>query len=202
LTIRTCAFNLLIETRIAPLKGIRKHHKHSTGVIQDDDYHPYGLGADMTHSRFFQLSLSFPVILWAIGLIGYSAATKQDYEFIAKHLFDALRVFVPYLLFAAAVWRLAKNKPYRSLIVLAFVIPMVWGIFFTLCYMPYSYFKEKLLDWYILCIMGFWATFVAYFAEIIPYIILTAFRENFTSEAENNDAASTLDPAPATPETS
>ncbi|NJD55732.1 MAG: hypothetical protein FIA94_04915 [Nitrospirae bacterium] len=172
------------------------------GVIPDYDYHPYGLGADMTHSRYFQLSLSFPFILWAIGLGGYSIATTQNYEFIATHLLDALRVFVPYLLFAAVVWRLAKNKPYRSLIALAFVIPIAWGIFFTVCYMPYSYFKEKMLDWYILCIMGFWATFVAYVAEIIPYVILAAFRDNFTSETVNSNAASSLDAAPASPERS
>jgi len=156
----------------------------------------------MTHSRFFQLSLFFPFILWAIGLFGYSVVFKQSYDFIVKNMLDALRVFVPYLFFAAAVWRMARNKPYRALVFLAFVVPIVWGIFFTLCYMPYSYFKEKMLDWYILCIMGFWATFVAYLAEVIPYLILTTFKDSFTSETENNNAASPLDHTPASPERS
>jgi ABC-type spermidine/putrescine transport system permease subunit II len=115
-------------------------------------------------------------------------------------MFDALRVFVPYLIFAAAVWKLAKNKPYRTLIFLAFVVPIIWGIFFTLCYMPYSYFKEKLLDWYILCIMGFWATFVAYFAEVIPYVILVTFKDVFQDAPMTNRAVPPLDHSPASPE--
>jgi len=156
----------------------------------------------MTHARFFQLSLSFPFILWAIGLFGYSIVSKHNYEFISQHVFDALRVFAPYLVFAAAVWRMARNKPYRALIFLAFIVPIVWGLFFTLCYMPYSYFKEKMLDWYILCIMGFWATFVAYLAEIIPYLILATFKENFASATENNSAASSIDHTPASSERS
>ncbi len=156
----------------------------------------------MTHSRFFQLSLFFPLILWALGLFGYSLVFKQSYDFIVKNMFDALRVFVPYLIFAAAVWRIARNKPYRALVFLAFVVPIVWGIFFTLCYMPYSYFKEKMLDWYILCIMGFWATFVAYLAEIIPYLILVTFKEHFTSQTEDDGSVSLLDQTPASPERS
>ena len=156
----------------------------------------------MTHARFFQLSLSFPFILWAIGLFGYSIVTKQNYEFISQHVLDALRVFAPYLIFSAAVWRMARNRPYRALIFLAFIVPIVWGIFFTLCYMPYSYFKEKMLDWYILCIMGFWATFVAYLAEIIPYLILATFKENFANATENNSAAASINHTPASSERS
>ncbi len=156
----------------------------------------------MTHSRFFQLSLFFPLILWALGLFGYSLVFKQGYDFVAKNMFDALRVFVPYLIFAAAVWQIARNKPYRALVFLVFVVPIVWGIFFTLCYMPYSYFKEKMLDWYILCIMGFWATFVAYLAEIIPYLILVTFKENFTSWTGDDSLSSPLDHTPASPERS
>jgi len=117
-----------------------------------------------------------------------------------NNMSDALRVFVPYLIFAAAVWKLAKNKPYKTLIFLAFVVPIAWGFFFTLCYMPYSYFKEKMLDWYILCIMGFWATLVAYFAEVIPYLILVIFKGNFKDATINNGAASTLDYSPVSPE--
>jgi len=154
----------------------------------------------MTQSKFFQLSLFFPIVLWAIGLFGFSLLYKQSYDFIMNNMSDALRVFVPYLIFAAAVWKLAKNKPYKTLIFLAFVVPIAWGFFFTLCYMPYSYFKEKMLDWYILCIMGFWATLVAYFAEVIPYLILVIFKGNFKDATINNGAASTLDYSPVSPE--
>jgi hypothetical protein len=153
----------------------------------------------MTHSRFFQLSLSFPIVVWAVGLFGYSLISRQTHDFIVKNMLDALRVFVPYLIFAAAVWKLAKNKPYRTLVFLAFVVPIIWGIFFTLCYMPYSYFKEKLLDWYILCIMGFWATFVAYFAEVIPYVILITFKDVFQDAPMTNRAVPPLDHSPASP---
>jgi len=146
------------------------------------------------------LSLSFPIVVWAVGLFGYSLISRQTHGFIVKNMFDALRVFVPYLIFAAAVWKLAKNKPYRTLVFLAFVVPIIWGIFFTLCYMPYSYFKEKLLDWYILCIMGFWATFVAYFAEVIPYVILVTFKDVFQDAPITNRPASPLDHSPASPE--
>lgn len=139
-------------------------------------------------------------MLWAIGLFGYSIVSKQDYEFIMKHMIDALRVFVPYLIFSAAVWRIARDKPYRTLVLLAFVVPIVWGIFFTLCYLPYSYFKEKMLDWYILCIMGFWATFVAYLSEIVPYFILTTFKDNFTNNAGNNNVLSSFERTSASPE--
>lgn len=154
----------------------------------------------MTHSRFFQLSLSFPIVVWAVGLFGYSLISRQTHGFIVKNMFDALRVFVPYLIFAVAVWKLAKNKPYRTLVLLAFVVPIIWGIFFTLCYMPYSYFKERLLDWYILCIMGFWATFVAYFAEVIPYVILVTFKDVFQDAPITNRAVPPLDHSPASPE--
>jgi hypothetical protein len=156
----------------------------------------------MTHSKFFQYSLSFPLVMWAVGLLGYTIAFRQSSDFVLKNMFDALRVFVPYLIFTAGIWRLASNKPYRTLIFLAFLVPIVWGVFFTLCYMPYSYFKEKLLDWYILCIMGFWATFVAYLAEVIPYLILVTFKENFMSETESSSVTASLDHAPASPERS
>jgi hypothetical protein len=145
------------------------------------------------------LSLSFPIVVWAVGLFGYSLISRQTHDFIVKNMLDALRVFVPYLIFAAAVGKVAKNKPYRTLVFLAFVVPIIWGIFFTLCYMPYSYFKEKLLDWYILCIMGFWATFVAYFAEVIPYVILITFKDVFQDAPMTNRAVPPLDHSPASP---
>jgi hypothetical protein len=154
----------------------------------------------MTRSRFFQLSLFFPVLLWVLGMLGYSLMYKHSYDGIISNLFDALRVFVPYFFFAAIVWRLADNKPYRALMVMTFVIPIIWGIFFTLCYMPYSYFKERLLDWYILCIMGFWATFVAYFAELIPYLILVTFKDNFKDAPVKDLGPTPMNHASASPE--
>jgi hypothetical protein len=38
------------------------------------------------------------------------------------------------------------------------------------------------VDWKVLCIMDFWATVAAYFFEIIPYIILVAFKNDFKSD--------------------
>jgi len=83
----------------------------------------------MTQSRFFQLSLFFPLILWFLGLLVFSFVNKEGYAFIIKHMFDAIRVFVPYLLFAAGVWRLAANKPHRILMLIAFFAPIIWGLF-------------------------------------------------------------------------
>lgn len=136
----------------------------------------------MTQSRFFQLSLLFPFVLWCICLLLFSALYKEGSAFIINNLFNAFRVFVPYLVFAAIVWKLASNKPYRLLIPLAAVIPIVWGVFFTLFYMLISYAAERNVDpWHVLLIMAFWATVVAYLAEVIPFLVLTIFREDFKS---------------------
>jgi pilus assembly protein TadC len=136
----------------------------------------------MTQSRFFQLSLLFPFVLWCICLLVFSLAYREGADFILKNIFNACRVFVPYLIFAAVVWKLASEKPYRLLIPLASVVPIVWGFFFTLFYMLISYIFERSLDaWHVLCIMAFWATVVAYLAEIIPFLILTIFKDDFKS---------------------
>ena len=155
----------------------------------------------MTQSRFFQYSLLFPVLMWALGMLGYSLFFLRDYSIIMKILLDALRVFVPYSFFAAAIWKLARNRPYRALKFMAFVIPIAWGVFFTLCYMPYSYFKERLLDGHILCIMGFWATVVAYFAELMPYFVLVSFKDHFRdSPARGAGSAASMHHSPVSPE--
>lgn len=136
----------------------------------------------MTQSRFFQLSLFFPLILWFLGLLVFSAVNKEGYAFIIKHMFDAVRVFVPYLLFAAGVWKLAANKSHRILILIAFVAPIIWGVFFTLCYLLNAIVTDEVRDLKVLLMMAFWATLVAYFAEAIPHIVLTIFKNDFKPE--------------------
>ncbi len=136
----------------------------------------------MTQSRFFQLSLLFPLILWLLGLLVFSIVNKEGYAFIIKHMFDAIRVFVPYLLFAAGVWKVAANKPHRILILIAFFAPIIWGFFFMLCYLLNAIITDQVRDLSILLIMAFWATLVAYLAEAIPHIILTIFKNDFKSE--------------------
>jgi len=136
----------------------------------------------MTQSRFFQVALFFPFLLWGMALLVFSFLNGESNSFILTNLRDAYRVFVPYFIFVAAVWKLADAKPYRILLILAFVIPIVWGFFFTLCYIGHSYFKEGVIDWKVLCIMDFWATVVAYLFELIPYVVFATFKNDFKSE--------------------
>lgn len=136
----------------------------------------------MTQSRFFQIALFFPFVLWCFALIIFSLMNREGNAFILHNLYDAYRVFLPYFLFAAAVWKLAGSKPYRMLVLIALVVPIIWGFFFTLCYIGHSYFKEGVIDWKVLCIMNFWATVAAYLFELIPYIILVAFKNDFKSD--------------------
>jgi len=120
---------------------------------------------------------------------------REGADFILKNLFNACRVFVPYLIFAAVVWKLASKKPYRLLIPLASVVPIVWGVFFTLFYMLMSYIAERTVDpWYVLCIMAFWAAVVAYLAEIIPFLVLTIFKDDFKSREGKHIESTPLDP--------
>ncbi len=142
----------------------------------------------MTQSRFFQISLSFPLILWFLGLLVFSVVHKEGAAFILRHMFDAVRVFVPYILFAFMVWRLAANKPYRVLILMAFVVPIIWGIFFMLCYLLNATITDQVRDLHILLIMAFWATVVAYLAEIIPLIVLAVFKNDFRAEPSSGPA--------------
>ena len=134
----------------------------------------------MTQSRFFQISLFFPIALWCLCLLIFSFVYKEGAAFILDNLYNAYRVFVPYVIFAAALWKLADGRPYRILVPLASVIPIVWGVFFTLFYMLVSYIREGMIEtWYVLCIMAFWATVVAYLIEAIPLLILTIFKDDF-----------------------
>jgi hypothetical protein len=136
----------------------------------------------MTQSRFFQLSLFFPLILWFLGLLVFSIVNKEGYAFIIKHIFDSIRVFVPYLLFAAGIWKLAANKPHRILILIAFFAPIIWGLFFTICYLLNAIVTDQVRDLNVLLMMAFWATLVAYLAEAIPHIVLTIFKNDFKPE--------------------
>jgi hypothetical protein len=135
----------------------------------------------MTQSRFFQLALFFPLVLWCLCLMVFSLVYAQGAEFILKNLYYAYRVFVPYLIFAAAVWKVATDKPYRMLLLLASVVPIIWGIFFTLFYVMMSFIAERKVDeaGHVLCIMAFWATAVAYFVELVPFLVLTTFKDHF-----------------------
>lgn len=151
----------------------------------------------MTQSRFFQLSLLFPFVLWCLCLLAFSLVYREGADFIMKNLFNAARVFVPYLIFAAVVWKLASEKPYRLLIPLASVVPVVWGVFFTLFYMLMSYIVERTIEpWHVLCIMAFWAAVVAYLAEIIPFLILTIFKDDFKPREGKRIEGAPLDQCP------
>ncbi len=144
----------------------------------------------MTQSRFFQISLVFPFALWCFCLLLFSIAYKEGAAFILGNLFNACRVFVPYLIFAAAMWRLARNKTYRLLILMALVMPIIWGIFFTLFYVVVTLVTQRMLEqWYILFIMAFWAAFVAYLLEIIPLLVLTIFKDDLKSDAPDSGEA-------------
>ncbi len=154
----------------------------------------------MTQSRFFQISLYFPFALWLVCLVGFSIVTRGSNNFVLNNLYDAYRIFVPYLIFTALIWKMARNRPYRLLMLMAFVVPIVWGVFFTLFYMVVTFLRDHIIDkWYVLCIMSFWATVVAYLFEIIPYLILVIFKNDFRSESSEQVDRVPLDHAAPLP---
>lgn len=134
----------------------------------------------MTRSRFFQVSLFFPFILWCVALLVFSVLYKQGARFILDNLYTAYRVFIPYFIFAGVLWKVAGRKSYRSLILLASVIPMVWGVFFVLFYIVMAILRGDTIEpWYILAIMAFWATVVGYLLELIPLLVLNMLKDTF-----------------------
>ncbi len=136
----------------------------------------------MSQSRFFQLSLFFPFVLWCLALLFFSFLYRAGADFILDNLANAYRVFVPYLIFSAIVWKIIKDKPYNLLILAALIVPLAWGVFFTLFYVVATLITQHMVErWYILLIMGFWACLVAYVFEIIPLLILTIFKDDFKS---------------------
>jgi hypothetical protein len=100
--------------------------------------------------------------------------------FVLKNLYTSSPVFVPYIIYSAVIWKLAGNRSYSHLILIASIAPVFWGIFYTLSHMLLFYIKDRMIDGFlVLCIMTFWATVVGYLIEIIPLIILVAFRNDF-----------------------
>jgi uncharacterized membrane protein len=142
----------------------------------------------MTQSRFFQISLLFPFVLWGLCLLIFSFTYREGAAFILDNLYNAYRVFVPYLVFAAVLWKLAHRKPYRWLVLMAFVVPVIWGVFFVLFYALSSLVTAGMMEeWYVLSIMVFWAILVAYLVELIPFLVLTIFKHDFKSDDVNED---------------
>jgi len=143
----------------------------------------------MTQSRFFQISLSFPILLWCLGLFIFTFIYKDSNDVIFPNLLKGYRVLIPYVLFAGLIWQRVNNRPYRMLILTAWVAPIVWGVFFGIFYFAVSYAVEKVLyDWFIYLIMMFWAAFVAYLMEVIPFTILVIFKNDFRTAAESGMA--------------
>lgn len=144
----------------------------------------------MTRSRFFQVSLFFPLLLWCACLLVLSLMYEQGARFFLDNLATAYRVFVPYFIYAALLWRVAHGKPYRSLILLASVVPIVWGVFFVLFYILMSVVRRETMEpLHILAIMAFWATVVGYLLELIPLFLLNMFKESFRPESESPASA-------------
>ncbi len=165
--------------------------KKKKGCDADNQFHEDGAGdwrtdpvRNMTQSRFFQVSLFFPFVLWCLCLFFFSFLYRAGADLILDNLTNAYRVFVPYLIFSALLWKVIRNKPYRLLILAALVVPLVWGAFFTLFYVAATLVTQHMIEkWYILFIMGFWAALVAYVLEVIPLLILTIFKDDFRSDS-------------------
>ena len=143
----------------------------------------------MTQSKFFQLCLFFPFAAWLIGLVVFAILNNFSYSIILNHVFDATRVFVPYLVFAAGVWKLVNNRTYGQLLFIAFVAPVLWGLFFLLCFVLSSFITKPDVDRTALWMMAFWATVVAYLAEIIPYTVLMTFKNDFKPAAQQKEVS-------------
>jgi hypothetical protein len=136
----------------------------------------------MTQSRFFQLSLLFPFVIWCLYLVISSVVNSLGIVFIVTNLLGAYPIFVPYFIFAAVIWKLADKKPYRQLVIIALIAPIIWGFFYTLAHMFQFYFKQGALEQFsILAIMVFWSTLAGYVVEAIPLIVLTIFKDDFKS---------------------
>ena len=136
----------------------------------------------MTQSRFFQLSLLFPFVIWCLYLVISSVVNSRGIVFIIKSLFGAYPVFVPYFIFAAVIWKLADKKPYKQLIVIALIAPLIWGFFYTLSHMLQYYLKLRMTEPFsIIAIMVFWAIVAGYVVEAVPLVVLTIFKDDWKS---------------------
>src|SRR5208337_3514812 len=136
----------------------------------------------MTQSRFFQLSLLFPIVIWCLYLVISSLVNSRGTVFIISNLFGAYPVFVPYFIFAAVIWKLADKKPYKQLVVTALIAPIIWGFFYAISHMLQYYLKERTMEQLsILAIMVFWATLAGYVVEAVPLLLLTIFKDDLKS---------------------
>jgi hypothetical protein len=151
----------------------------------------YERDRDMKQSRFFQVSLLLPVAVWGLGVLIFSFVLRQDNNAVWENLYNGYHIFVPYLIFAAVIWRLVSNKPYGLLMFMAFIVPILWGFFFTLWYVIVTYIQDKSIDtWFVLSIMVFWATFVGYLFELIPFWVLSKLKTKFKADEQHGDALS------------
>ena len=145
----------------------------------------------MTQSRFFQVSLFFPVAVWGLGLLIFSFVLRLDNGVIWQNLYNGHHIFVPYLIFAAVIWKLVSNKPYGLLMFMAFIVPILWGFFFTLWYVLVTYIQHRSIEtWFVLSIMVFWATFVGFLFELIPLYVLSKLKTKFKAVEQQNEALS------------
>ena len=145
----------------------------------------------MTQSRFFQVSLLLPVAVWGLGLLIFSFVLRLDNGVIWQNLYNGHHIFVPYLIFAAVIWKLVSNKPYGLLMFMAFIVPILWGFFFTLWYVLVTYIQHGSIEtWFVLSIMVFWATFVGFLFELIPLYVLSKLKTRFKAVEQRNNALS------------
>jgi len=145
----------------------------------------------MTQSRFFQVSLLLPVAVWGLGLLIFSFVLRLDNGVIWQNLYNGHHIFVPYLIFAAVIWKLVSNKPYGLLMFMAFIVPILWGFFFTLWYVLVTYIQHGSIEtWFVLSIMVFWATFVGFLFELIPLYVLSKLKTKFKAVEQQNEALS------------
>lgn len=143
----------------------------------------------MTQSRFFQISLCLPVAMWAVGLLIFSLVLREDSGAFQQNLYNGHHIFLPYLIFATVIWNLVSNKPFGWLMFMAFIVPILWGCFFTLWYALVTYIQDGSTEtWFVLSIMAFWATLVGFLFEIIPLWVLRKFRTNFKAVQQKDDS--------------
>jgi hypothetical protein len=103
--------------------------------------------------------------------------------FLLGKILESYPIFVPYGIYAAVLWKAVNKKPFRQLVLIALVAPIPWGLFYTLFHIAYQYLREHIIAQFsVLLIMTFWAVLVGYVAEIIPLILLTIFKDDFSRE--------------------
>ena len=145
----------------------------------------------MTQSRFFQISLALPVAVWGVGLILFSLVLRHDSGALQQNLYNGHHIFLPYLIFAVLISKLVDNKPYGLLMFMAFVVPILWGCFFTLWYVVVTYIQNGSTEtWFVLSIMAFWATLVGFLFELLPLWVLRKFKTAFKAVQPKDDVVS------------